>query len=263
LTIDSITALYGDDFDPECYSCKELGIGFEIDDSTIYCFERVDWNQYFADPDGLRKRFADEIEVGIVTSDDDTTMAANWITDEDPRTGETVRYHKFYEYEYSIDNLLPSVSWYIAVTAFDFGDFETGLAPLESSPLANAVEVWPINDADYVAQHESKVVVYPNPYRGDVDYAMAGYEDPGGTGFVDHERRIHFVNLPRECTIKIYTVSGDRVITLYHPGKNSDADSKLTWNLRSQNNELVASGIYLWVVMTEFDTQVGKMVIIL
>jgi hypothetical protein len=120
-----------------------------------------------------------------------------------------------------------------------------------------------INDAAYVEEHNLEVQVYPNPYKGDGGYASAGYEDPYRTGFVDHERRIHFVNLPRSCRIRIFTVSGDLVRTLVHPGHFTNADSKLTWNMRSQNNELVTSGIYIYCVESNGNTQIGKIVIVL
>ncbi|MFH1893990.1 MAG: hypothetical protein ABIK83_15060, partial [Candidatus Zixiibacteriota bacterium] len=89
------------------------------------------------------------------------------------------------------------------------------------------------------------------------------YEDREGTGFVDHSRRVHFVNLPPQCTIKIYTLDGDYVRTLEHPGIASDADSKIEWDLRSRNNEIVTSGIYIFVVESELGNQIGKLVLIL
>jgi hypothetical protein len=149
------------------------------------------------------------------------------------------------------------------VTAFDFGDVSYGIEPLESSPLANAIETWAINDASVVVEEKLEVIVYPNPYMGDGRYSTAGYEDPYGTGFVDHERRIHFLNLPPRCTVKIYTVSGDLVREFGHPGPTTNTDSKLTWNLRSANNEIVTSGIYLYSVESEWGHQIGKIVIIL
>ncbi len=260
--LDSLVEYYGKGFNPEDYPCDQPAVGL-VEDSSVYCFEAVDWNQYFSDPRGVKKRFADEIDDGSVTPDPDSTIAENWTWEVDVHTGDSVPYHKYYEYELSLDNLLPSVAWHIAVTAFDFGDFQTGLGAMESSPLANAVEFWPIDDAAAVLKRGLEVHVYPNPYIGDGGYASAGYEDPYKSGFVDHERRIHFVNLPRKCTISIFTVSGDLVRTLTHPGRQSDADSKLTWNMRSSNNELVTSGIYLYSVEADSGTQIGKIVIIL
>jgi hypothetical protein len=160
-------------------------------------------------------------------------------------------------------DLLPSVPWYFSVTAFDFGDPHLGIEPLESSPIANSVEVWAIDNASSVISKGIRVETYPNPYIGDGAYADAGYEDPYRTGFVDHERRIHFLNLPPRCVVKIYTLSGDYVRGLEHPGCHSDSDSKLVWDMRSSNNELVTSGIYIFCVESDWGDQIGKIVIIL
>ena len=136
---------------------------------------------------------------------------------------------------------------------------------MESSPLANVVEVWAMNDASVVFEEKLEPQVYPNPYIGDGRYWDSGYEDPGRSGFYDHERRIHFINLPYEALIKIYTLSGDLVKELEH-GPNSpvsDTDSRVQWNMRSRNNELVASGIYIYSVESASGNYVGKLVIIL
>ncbi len=270
LTLDSLRDIYGEDFDPSDYECREDGTGYERD-SVVYCFRAPDWNQSIPGWDdgyssrfegGIKKIYADEIELGEVTSDLDSSLTQNWVRDIDPRTGDSILYHKYYEYEYAVEGILESVPWFFSVTAFDYGDVANNLAPLESSPLRNVVEAWPINDASHVLDHDLKVTVYPNPYISDGSYIAMGYEDPTRTGFIDHERRMHFVNLPPTCTIKIYTLDGDLVRTIHHPGQYSGADSKIEWNMRSRNNELVVSGIYLYVVESEWGNQIGKLVII-
>jgi hypothetical protein len=211
----------------------------------------------------IRKRFAYQIASGEVTSELDSTITENWVKDINPIGGDSILYHKYYEYEFFFDNLLSSVPWFFTVTAFDFGDFTDKFGVLESSPMSNAIEVWAINDAATVLEKGLQVSVYPNPYIGSGSYASAGYEDPNRTEFVDHERRIHFVNLPPRCTIKIFTVSGDQVRELGHPGNFSSTDSKLHWNMRSRNNEIVTSGIYIFSLESEWGNQIGKIVIIL
>ena len=274
LTVGDLAELYGADFDPTKYPCGLDSVGL-IEDSMSYCFDPVDWNQTIDGWDdggtvtgdqGFVKRFAEDIAEGLVTPDidrKDTLTSNNWLKDIDPLTGDSVYYHKYYEYEFVMDDLLPSVPWYFAVTAFDFGDAAFNIAPLETSPLANSVETWAINDASYVAEQGLKVIAYPNPYIGDGRYAAARYEDPNRSGFLDHERRIHFLNLPHSCTIRIFTISGDFVRELIHPGPFTQADSKLVWNVRSKNNELVTSGIYLFVVESELGNQIGKIVIVM
>ena len=283
LTFKALTELYGPSFDPNDYPCEcesacegegWPGIG---DDENTYCFEPVDWNQSIEgwndgpaleSATGIHKRFIAAIDADSVTPEidiDDTLTSYNWYKDYDPVTDDSIYYHKYYEYEYRIDNILTSVPWYFSVTTFDFGDFTNNLASMESSPLANVVEIWAMNDASVVADSSYAPQVYPNPYVGDGRYWDSGYEDPGRSGFYDHERRIHFINLPYECMIKIYTLSGDLVKELEH-GPNSpfsDTDSRVQWNMRSRNNELVASGIYIYSVESAWGNYVGKLVIIL
>ncbi len=271
LTLDSLRSLFGEDFDPLTYPCGDNGEGYAINGAT-YCFRATDWNQPLLGwGDGarsnstryIRKRFAEEIEACLVTSEVDSTVEANWIDDIDPRTGDSVLYHKYYEYEITVDNLLPSVPWYFAVTAFDFGHPLKKLDPLETSVLANATEVWAINDVNTVVDKGLSVQVYPNPYVGDGRYSRDRYEDPSQTGFYDHERRIRFVNLPPSCDIRIYTLDGDLVAKLHHPGEFSRTGALVEWDMRSRNNELIASGIYVYVVESEWGNHIGKIVVIL
>ena len=255
-TPDSLKALYGEDFDPLDYPYSNP---FDAPDNERYYFETVDYNRYFTDARGIKKTYATEIASGAVTADTGyLEFPDNYIEE----SGEI--YHKFYEYEYNIDGLLPSQSFFFAVTAFDFGNPENGLEPLESSPLANAIKVYPVYSADQVILNDAKVSVYPNPYRIDAGYSDDRYEDPERTGRLDYERRIHFINLPEICTIKIWTTDGDLVREIHHGPDNptSETNSKAYWDLITRNTQAVVSGIYIYSIESDTDTQIGKIVII-
>ncbi len=71
--------------------------------------------------------------------------------------------------------------------------------------------------------------IVPNPYRG-----RSAYE----TG--NEDRRTRFTNMPQTATIRIYTVSGTLVRTLYKDGPSTSLD----WNLTTDSNLPVASGMY-------------------
>lgn len=73
--------------------------------------------------------------------------------------------------------------------------------------------------------------VVPNPY-----YAYSNYE----TGRLDN--RIKIVNLPDECTIKIYTVSGTLVRTFT---KDDNRITSIDWDLTNQAGIPIAGGMYL------------------
>jgi hypothetical protein len=72
--------------------------------------------------------------------------------------------------------------------------------------------------------------VVPNPY-----YAYSEYE----TDQLDN--RIKITNLPEECTISIYNVSG----TLMRRFDKADPKTSLDWNLKNYADIPVASGVYL------------------
>jgi hypothetical protein len=71
--------------------------------------------------------------------------------------------------------------------------------------------------------------IVPNPYRG-----RSAYE----TG--NQDRRVRFTNLPEIANIRIYTVSGTLIRTLQKDG----AGTSLDWNLTTDSNLPVASGMY-------------------
>ena len=84
-----------------------------------------------------------------------------------------------------------------------------------------------------------KVYVVPNPYVGANDLEPANRLPSQNRG----ERRIYFENLPMECTIRIYTLAGDPVVTLEH---NSGMDNgREYWNLLNRDGFSVAYGVYI------------------
>jgi len=109
-----------------------------------------------------------------------------------------------------------------------------------------------------------EVAVVPNPYRGDASYS--NYNPPweiiGETGrWLEQDRRIQFINLPEQCEIKIYTISGDLVNTLQHDNPVNGFED---WNLTSISGQTVASGIYLYSAKDTRNgkVQVGRFVVI-
>jgi hypothetical protein len=263
LTLKTLRSMYGEKFDPEDYRCNEEGIGFEFC-GAIYCFIPVGWNQSIVGWDDgspvskgteLRKRYANEIETGEVTAEIDSLNPDLWLQESDPATGDTILYHKYYEYEYTITGLPASMPYYFAVTAFDFGDVSNDFASMETSPMDNVTEIWPINYADDVLSKGLKVRTYPNPYFGEDSRETSGASDGDGD--------IVFADLPPRCTIRIFTVSGDLVRKFSHPGEYSDTDSQLRWDLSNKRDKKVKSGIFIYSVESDWGNQIGKIVIIL
>jgi hypothetical protein len=248
--LDSLRVLYGPDFDPTLYSNSANPLAWPTESPTDhYFFTSQDYNRSTMGETGGIRRIYPSAQRGDMVWDQQLEDSVD----------------AYYEYEYVIDGLLPSRAVYLAVTAFDFGNPLTNLQALESSPLANAVEIYPVYSADVVADSAKKVSVFPNPYRIDGGYAEAGYEQI--TDFSRDEnraRRIHFANLPREATIRIYTLDGDLVRELQHPCNCplQEGESMTSWDLISRNTQAVVSGIYLYTVESKLETQVGKFVIV-
>jgi hypothetical protein len=85
----------------------------------------------------------------------------------------------------------------------------------------------------------SNIYVVPNPYVAANDLEPANRLSSQSRG----ERRIYFENLPQECTIRIYTLSGELVAQLEH---NAGVDhGREYWNLLNKDGFSVAYGLYL------------------
>jgi hypothetical protein len=248
LTYDSLVTLYGPNFDPETYNSEqnptEQRTGINPTGRPTY-FTPQYWNMSeLDDPYGVHKPYPH----ANLSDSSDTTEDG---------------FHRYYEYEYVLDNLAPAKPLWISVTAFDYGSRMHMLSALESSVLQNATYGWPLASNEEVESEGLEVIVYPNPYRIDGGYARAGYENRDRIRSAERTRAIHFANLPRICTIRIYTLVGDlvREIKHYRPDSGPEAQQE-TWNMLSRNTQMITTGIYIWSVTSEMGEQIGKLVII-
>ena len=96
-------------------------------------------------------------------------------------------------------------------------------------------------DAARAADELADVFVVPNPYVAQSTFEPA---NPFITG--RGERRIYFMNLPPQCTIRIYTITGELVQTLTHDSTVDDGQEP--WDLTSRDGMDVAFGVYLFHV---------------
>lgn len=175
-------------------------------------------------------------------------------------------FFKYFEYEYEITDLLPTVPYYVNVTAFDFGSPKSGLASLETAPNVNAKVTYALWSTDSVAALDLKVFAWPNPYRIDGNYRTAGFEGRGDSNRPDDRvRAVHFANLAPRCTIRIYTLDGDLVREIQHDVSPADPlANHASWDLITRNTQLAVSGLYYWTVEGEDgEVQVGKLVLIM
>lgn len=86
------------------------------------------------------------------------------------------------------------------------------------------------------------IAVVPNPYVSASTFELQPRTQAGGRG----ERLLYFIHLPAQCTIRIYTVSGDHVVTLEHnAGLENGSQS---WDLLNKDRMDIAYGIYIFHV---------------
>lgn len=179
--------------------------------------------------------------------------------------GDTVQYY----YKYKLTNLLNGWQYLFAVSAFDEGDPENNLDILESSPLANFQRVLPGTPS--TDDPDIQIGVYPNPYYGNAIW----------DGSSERLRKIYFFNLPSDCQITIYTLSGDVVKRIDHTsssnssevrwfetfapdGKQKFAGGEHAWDLLTDNEQAIATGMYLFTVKNNNsgDIKTGKFLVI-
>jgi hypothetical protein len=105
-------------------------------------------------------------------------------------------------------------------------------------------------------QFETDPYVVPNPYVGAASFEPQRFA-VSGRG----ERKIEFRNLPANCTIRIYTVTGEFVKDLVHDGNINEGI--VTWDLRNSSNLEIAPGLYIYHVDGPgVGTFIGKFAII-
>ena len=95
-------------------------------------------------------------------------------------------------------------------------------------------------DEEKAKESLEDIFVAPNPYIGAASWERASGSIGRG------ERKIEFFNLPLECTIRIFNVRGELVRMIEHKGSMEDGSA--SWDLRSNDSEDVAYGIYFYHV---------------
>ncbi len=136
--------------------------------------------------------------------------------------------------------------YYYAVTAYAVNPSAVpAVRVLESSLKATVVR--PQRAASTVTAGQVRPV--PNPY-----YAHSAYE------LTQFARRIRFLNVPPQATIRIYNLAGQLIRTLE---KNDPSTSVLEWDVHTDNGLPVGSGVYVYHVKTPGGDSVGRLVVLM
>lgn len=125
---------------------------------------------------------------------------------------------------------------------------------ITGKPFTGNRDFYKINTARYKSKEVQEddldqIKVVPNPYILNAEWDIDQYN-----------KQISFTNLPTKCDIHVYTLSGERVVTLHHDHLTQGWER---WNLISFNLQEIAYGCYIYVVETPSGKQkIGKFVIL-
>lgn len=168
----------------------------------------------------------------------DTTLSA---PTEDAYIWEDTEVDDYFYYSYS-------------VTTLDKDSLESGKSflPSDQTSFENTAELRPV-DSPKISLNDVKVV--PNPYIISATWERKRLGDPL---LGEPVRDLAFINLPDECTIKIFTLDGDLVKTIEH---NSTSGTTF-WDIRSDFNQLVSTGVYFYHIDSRYGDKIGKFAIV-
>jgi hypothetical protein len=145
--------------------------------------------------------------------------------------------------KYLVEDYVPRLGeqFYYSVVSFD----NDGNRSARTSIVLNETNRLSKNTSSNL----SAVYLVPNPYI--VRSGLRGANNP--------DARVGFYNLPPQCTIRIYSYSGQLVSTFEHTnGKDMEP-----WYQVTRNEQFIASGIYYFIVTTPDGRKTnGKFVII-
>ncbi len=111
-------------------------------------------------------------------------------------------------------------------------------------------------NTSHAKEQLNRIAVVPNPY-----IAAASWEKRNINYTGRGERRLDFIHLPQKCTIRIYTVTGSLVKTLYKD--SGPQDGSVSWNLVSEDGMDIAYGLYIYHVdAPEVGEYIGKFAVI-
>ncbi|MBU0983764.1 MAG: hypothetical protein KKA42_07825 [candidate division Zixibacteria bacterium] len=120
-------------------------------------------------------------------------------------------------------------------------------APLNGPDDVFSFSVDGINAAE-ASLDLNNIRVVPDPYYAHVPL----WEISAG------ETQIEFQNLPDICTLRIYSLAGDLVKTIEH----TDGSGTVQWNLLTESQQQISSGLYVYHVESSYGDHVGRFAVI-
>ena len=144
-------------------------------------------------------------------------------------------------------------SWHFNLESDVYDPAIGDVLTIEGAPLSGPGDVFTFQidgiDVQMASQELKNIRVVPNPYF--VQYSSRVETSEG-------QSMLFFNNLPDRCTIRIYNLAGDLVETIEH---DNDTGSE-SWDLMSSGSRLVAAGIYLFHVESEYGDHLGRFAVV-
>jgi len=111
--------------------------------------------------------------------------------------------------------------------------------PFRSADVFRFESVGPKVDLKQAVLDLEKIKVVPNPY-----VVSATWEPPTLFTRGRGPRELHFTHMPKDATIRIYTVAGDLVATIEHHSTFDDGTAE--WNMLTKDRLDIAYGVYVY-----------------
>ncbi len=164
-----------------------------------------------------------------------------------PPSGTKIFVHEILTISRTVDSLPPQIpanAVYTILTKKPFSS--TDVFTLITRPLQYNSQF-----GDLALQN---VIVVPNPYVVANEFELPSYR-PDLRG----ERVIQFRNLPQECTVRIYTITGELVRTLH----KNDLTNYINWDVLSSESARIGYGVYIYHIETPTGaTKIGRLGVI-
>jgi hypothetical protein len=287
---DSLFCVKGFQSDTSAYSYQNWVMKVkEYKDCLIdpACFEEFDFEPYCLEPSEGEIRILRDFDIqGEDAQSPWYTLGYNTGMYEELWNADSTigfKYNQDSTYTFIDKNVIPGKEYTYSVTAYDMGveqDFiisysgngvieqdttwsdsnpDNWATPFGYESIENSKGTTP-QDPNFVTVYPGRlpqdnmdmIKVIPNPYIVHSDYAETAYM-----------RQLRFANLPAECTITIFTVTGEKVIELNHEYANDGMrGSDYFWDLRTMNNQEVSPGLYLYTVVAGDKKHIGKFAVV-
>ncbi len=180
-------------------------------------------------------------------NEDSTEAIMIWVFDSRPGYGYKASYRIYFQSDTTYEQIPPHPGDLLRInTTKPFRTGDRVLFSLEG----------PQYNANLAKQEMDKIAVVPNPY-----VVAASWEESSPFRFGRGERKLHFIHLPKKCTIRIYTVRGYLVDEIEHDSTMDDGQEP--WNILNKHGQEIAYGVYIYHVdAPELGEKVGKFAII-